>query len=770
MPKQAGLRPHLLALLIAAGVGPAIADPEMQRLRELEIRQQAQIFEVHHADAAQRRKAAISFHAQLLESTSSHLVMELAPWEQLQLRNFGFTLKPAKQYIAQRNAVLETLQQRAAAGLRADIQSIPSFVCYETVEETFAAAQALVASRPQLASLVDGGDSWLKTQGAGGHDLWVLKLTNSAVAAPAGQSKPKLFINAAIHAREYATAPLVLAFARGLVDGHGTDADATWILDHHEVHLMLQANPDGRKRAEGGLSWRKNVNNNHCTNSNNRGVDLNRNFSHSWNVTGGSGSSGNACDLTYRGPSAGSEPETQAVQNYIRSLWPDRRGPNPGDAAPADTSGIHLDIHSFSQLVLWPWGNTTTPAPNGPALQTLGRKFAYFNGYYPQQSVGLYPTDGTSDSPSYGELGVAAYTFELGTAFFESCTNFENQIKPGNLPALRYAAKVVRTPYLTPAGPDIVSLQLGQGASSGGVPPGTVVSLLSQASDTRYSSANGSEAVQAIAAGEYYLNTPPWLPGAVARPLTATDGSFNSPSETLSASIPTAGLPLGQHLVFVRARDAAGNWGAFSAAFLKISETPALVASFTSRCGGLSCRFSGAASTGNPASWSWDFGDGTTGSGAIVDKQYAAAGSYPVRLTVTRGDASDSVSSVVKLSSPIKSLSEREPNDSRATAQQLTVSPVLVRGGMSGSSDTDYYAVELAPGATLVATLTPPASADYDLQIQNSSGTVLASSTLGTGQVDIARNTNTGTSPVTRYVRVVYYSGGAGSYTLQVER
>jgi carboxypeptidase T len=149
-------------------------------------------------------------------------------------------------------------------------------------------------------------------------------------------------------------------------------------------------------------------------NSNNRGVDLNRNFSFTWNTTGGVGSSGSACNLTYRGPSAGSEPETQALEAYIRSLWPDRRGPGANDAAPADTSGIHLDIHSYSQLVLWPWGETETPAPNGTALQTLGRRLAWFNGYTPQQSIGLYPTDGTSDAPSYGELGVASYTIETG--------------------------------------------------------------------------------------------------------------------------------------------------------------------------------------------------------------------------------------------------------------------------------------------------------------------------------------------------------------------
>jgi len=165
---------------------------------------------------------------------------------------------------------------------------------------------------------------------------------------------------------------------------------------------MLQANPDGRKQAEAGFLWRKNTNQSYCgSTSNSRGVDLNRNFSFSWNSTNGQGSSSNQCSATYRGPSGASEPEVQAIESYVRGLWPDRRGTGRNDAAPADTSGIHLDIHSYSELVLWPWGDTSSSAPNGSALQTLGRKFAFFNGYSPMQSVGLYPTDGTTDSVSY---------------------------------------------------------------------------------------------------------------------------------------------------------------------------------------------------------------------------------------------------------------------------------------------------------------------------------------------------------------------------------
>ena len=85
------------------------------------------------------------------------------------------------------------------------------------------------------------------------------------------------------------------------------------------------------------------------------------------------------------------------------------------------------------------------------------RKFAYFNGYLPQQAIDLYVTDGTTIDFGYGELGVASYVFELGTEFFQSCGFFESNVLPGNLPALRYAAKVARTPYQTPAGPEALA-------------------------------------------------------------------------------------------------------------------------------------------------------------------------------------------------------------------------------------------------------------------------------------------------------------------------
>jgi carboxypeptidase T len=554
----------LAAAALVAATLPASAHPgdtEHRALRAAE-RQQTGLYRAWFPDLATGRKAAVTYHAQLVESAwqRGFLVLELGPAEIAALQGFGFRVVAAPDVVARRNRFLDQVD---AAGN--GVQAIPGYECYETVEETFAAAAGIAATKPQLATWTDVGDSWTKTQGLGGYDLKVLKLTNSAV----GGTKPRLFINAAIHAREYTTAPLVLAFARWLSDGHGVDPDATWILDHHEVHLLLQANPDGRKKAEAGLSWRKNTNSDYCV-GNSIGADLNRNFTYHWNITGGVGSSGNPCDLTYRGPEPASEPETQAIEAYIRGLWPDRRGPGLNDPAPPDTSGIHLDIHSYSELVLWPWGTTNAPAPNGTALQTLGRRFAWFNGYTPMQSIGLYPTDGTSDGPSYGELGVAAYTFELGTSFFQSCSVYNDTIKPDNLPALVYAAKVVRTPYLTPAGPDTQDVAL----TPSPVPTGGSATLTARVTDTRFNQSNGNEPVQAIAGADAYIGTPPWAPGAVAIPLAAADGRFDSSTEAVTGSLSTVGLPDGRHLVYVVGRDAAGASGPVSAGWLDVGVAP----------------------------------------------------------------------------------------------------------------------------------------------------------------------------------------------------
>ncbi|MDT8997909.1 M14 family zinc carboxypeptidase [Paucibacter sp. APW11] len=631
-----------------------------------------------------------------------YLIVQVNDAEARELRAMGFRLEVDAHWESQQleQARMESGERRRLSEARGDLQAlagIPSYSCYPTVEEVFSAAQAMVTAKPQLASWIDIGDSWEKSRGSGGYDLRVLKLSNSAITG----AKPKLFVNAGIHAREYATTPLVLEFARKLFNGYGVDADATWILDHHEIHLLLATNPDGRKKAETGLLWRKNTNTAYCgATSNSRGADLNRNFGFGWNSTGGSGSSGNSCDETYRGASAASEPETRAVEAYIRSLWTDRRGPNRTDPAPLDTSGIHLDIHSHGRLLLWPWGTNGSVAGNDKQLATLGRKFAYFNGHTPERSLDLYETDGTSDGPSYGELGVAAFTFELGTAFFEQCSYYTNTLLPGNMPALMYAAKVVRTPYQTPAGPDVTQLSL----SAAKVTAGTPVTLNAQLDDTRYRQSNGAEPTQNIAAAEAYVDTPPWLAGATAIALAATDGSFNSSAEAVRGQLDTSGWSNGRHIVYVRGRDAAGNWGAFSAVFLEIGSGGGLPpqAAFDWTVNGLAVQFNDRSTDdGSIVGRQWQFGDGSSGNGTPASHSYAAAGSYTVQLTVTDNDG-----------------------QSASTSKLLQLSddgvPVLAKGqvltGLAGArASWRYWKVAVPAGTSSLTVATSGGSGDLDL-------------------------------------------------------
>ncbi|MDA0244655.1 MAG: M14 family zinc carboxypeptidase [Chloroflexi bacterium] len=481
-----------------------------------------------------------------------YMVLDVTAEEELLLTNLGYVLERDEQLSAQYSNPAKPLVGQAP-------NTIPGYPCYRTVEETLATATSLVAEYPTLASTVDIGNSWQKTQNnATGYDLVVLKLTNSAIPGP----KPTVFIMSAVHAREYTTAELNTRFAEYLLDNYGTNADATWLLDHHEFHLLLQANPDGRKQAETGLSWRKNINNNYCANTGSRGADLNRNFSFEW---GGPGASASQCDDTYRGASAASEPEVQAIEAYNLTIFDDVRPDDLGSPAPITTTGVFMDVHSYSQLVLWPWGFDEITG-NDTAFQTFGRKMAYFNRYTPQQAVDLYPTSGTTDDFAYGDLGVPAFTFELGTAFFESCSNFENTVLPDNMEALLYMAKAARLPYQLPAGPDVLDL----GLSATAVTSGTQVTLFATADDTRYQNSNGIEPTQNIAQVEAYLDIPYWEAGAVAIPLTAADGSFNSLRETVTTALDTTGLANGRHTLFVRGRDANGSWGVVSAVFLDI--------------------------------------------------------------------------------------------------------------------------------------------------------------------------------------------------------
>ncbi|MCB0064999.1 MAG: hypothetical protein KDE19_22905 [Caldilineaceae bacterium] len=472
---------------------------------------------------------------------------------------------------------------------------IPGFPCYRTVEETYAALQQIAVDHPTLARWVDIGDSWdkLTPDGPAGYDLHAIVLTNQARPGP----KPVFFLMAAIHAREFVTAETATRFAEYLIARYGTDADVTWLLDTTEIHIVPQVNPDGRKEAEAVVLWRKNTNrnSNSCANANPffsyYGVDLNRNSSFKWGECEGTGcSSSQVCVDTFRGDSAASEPETQALQTYMASLFADQRGPNDTDAAPVDTSGLMISLHSYSRLVLFPWGWSASPSPNHSALETLGRKFGYFTGYEVCQAGEpgcIYQTDGTTDDWAYGELGIAAYTFELGTEFFQQCTYFEQNIIDDTIAALYYAAKSAGRPYQLPAGPDTLAISTTvSGLLTTTVPITAAIALTDNApilavhaiaDDTRYASNGwGIEPTQVISAARLLISPADQITATQVYSMSAADGLFDSGTEALTLRLQLSQQPIARYLLRIESQDAAGNWGVTTAAFADLT-TPTAV-------------------------------------------------------------------------------------------------------------------------------------------------------------------------------------------------
>jgi hypothetical protein len=575
-------------------------------------------------------KILISHHNYLLEAhlDDGYLILDLPPSEQKKLSAYNINLQSDKNWVSQWKTKRAALLKSQNSTISATTSVSQSFSCYPTVEETYQQAQQLADDNPSIAEWIDIGNSYEKNANLGGFDIRVLKLTNKQNNI----DKPVLLIHGAMHAREMTPGMLTLDFAKLLIKGYQTDADATWILDQQEVHIIFLLNPDARKKAEQVVFWRKNTNQNYCSpTSEDRGADLNRNFSFFWNQQGviPAPSSGNVCDETYRGPSAASEPEVQALEAYIRTTFPDNRGSLDSDAAALDTAGMHIDIHSFSELVLWPWGHSITPSANDAQFRTLARRIAAFNGYSAMRSIGLYPTDGTSDNVSYGERGVAALTFELGSEFFETCTSYEANVKPLNLNALMYAAKVSSAPYLLPAGPTASELALNQNNAVA-----TTLSVLID--DNRFLRATpGAEPRNNIAAAEYSIDEP--FNSALSNPIlmTASDGTLNSFTESMTAIIDTSVLTTGRHIVYVRGQDDSTSWGPTSAIYLDIGNLKPVV-KVSASCIQLDCSFNAANSQddGSIVSYLWDFGDGSSANGVTVNHSYSVDAAQTIQLTV----------------------------------------------------------------------------------------------------------------------------------------
>jgi murein tripeptide amidase MpaA len=253
--------------------------------------------------------------------------------------------------------VLIDSEKRAAPGQRLDWTS------YHRLADILAWVDEMAAQFPDVVSTQSLGSSTL------GNDVRLMKIARN----PSGAAGTiDVFLNSNIHAREWITSATTTWMFNELLTNPAYDGE----LDKFNFHYVPVLNPDGFEYTwTDDRLWRKTLSD-HDSFWGCLGVDPNRNW-----ATGfaGPGTSNDKCSDLYHGPSAFSEPETKAASDYI--------------AANKDVIKAYLDIHSYSQLVLLPWGYTTSKPDDYNDLLRLGNVFAdaLDNQFNTQYEVGTVP-------------------------------------------------------------------------------------------------------------------------------------------------------------------------------------------------------------------------------------------------------------------------------------------------------------------------------------------------------------------------------------------
>ncbi|MGH9246058.1 MAG: M14 family zinc carboxypeptidase [Acidimicrobiales bacterium] len=304
---------------------------------------------------------------------------------------------------------------------------------YRTVGDYESDLAALAAARPALVRPLT-----LPERTIDGHAVGGVEIAGN-VARPDG--RPTFYVDGLHHAREWPSGELSIMFANDLVEGYGTDSRTTALLDRCRVVVVPVVNPDGFGYSRDfplddpllelplavvgqGSYWRKNrralttdlgldQDLAPLLNVTAYGVDPNRNYAMRW---GGPGASALPVDQTYRGGAAFSESEPRNVRSVLLSR------------------GVTAVItnHTYSDLVLRPWGDTTADAPDEPLLRQLGDAMAAINGYVSQKSIELYPTTGTTEDYAYAAIGALGYTFEHGQVFHPAYGGYVPEAYAGN--------------------------------------------------------------------------------------------------------------------------------------------------------------------------------------------------------------------------------------------------------------------------------------------------------------------------------------------------
>ncbi len=269
-----------------------------------------------------------------------------------------------------------------------------------------------------------------------GRDIWHIRISTDLGKS---HEKPAVVFMGGHHAREHLSIDVPLRIAQNLIhEFRSNNPRVVAMLQGREIHFIPCVNPDGAEFDIANANykmWRKNR---AANGDGTYGVDLNRNYGFKWG-TGGSSKKTNSD--TYMGPQPFSEPETRAIRDFLLKQ---------------QNINILLSYHTYSELILYPWGHSYDPISDSRGKQVheiMAQKMATWNGYTPQQASSLYIASGDTMDWAYGSEKIISFTFELdpkdgmgGWGFYPGAKVIPEVVRKNTEPAM-YLIEHADNPY-----------------------------------------------------------------------------------------------------------------------------------------------------------------------------------------------------------------------------------------------------------------------------------------------------------------------------------
>ncbi|KAJ4290567.1 hypothetical protein N0V90_010784 [Kalmusia sp. IMI 367209] len=205
------------------------------------------------------------------------------------------------------------------------------FNAYHTIAEHTAWLKDLAAAYPSNSEIISAGKS-LQGRDITGIHIW----------GSGGKGSQKGVVwHGTVHAREWITTMTVEYAAYQLLTS--TNADDASFKNKYDFYIFPIVNPDGFAYTQtNDRLWRKNrktVSTSTCV-----GTDINRNWPNHWDQKAGASTS--PCAEDYKGQAAGDTVENKALKAQLDGI------------AAGKGVQLYMDIHSYSQLWMYPYGYT----------------------------------------------------------------------------------------------------------------------------------------------------------------------------------------------------------------------------------------------------------------------------------------------------------------------------------------------------------------------------------------------------------------------------